>query len=162
MSILRYPTRGGGREALPLLISLYHKDRKINPHLQVGQVGELTAAPATRKPYGAKHLGEVHRRTWLPLLDQWDGIVSLLDRLLVKKWGRGSTSERCVFHSPGVGGAQPRRPREGCRVLSLQPRQGSVVIASSRRERHPIGVVYIRWIAGDPGASALRALTPGL
>ena len=50
---------------------------------------------ASSEPYGAKHLGEVHRRTWLPLSDPWDGIVSLLDRLLVKKWGRGSTSERC-------------------------------------------------------------------
>ena len=50
---------------------------------------------AISEPYGAVHLGEVHRRTWLPLSDPWDGIVSLLDRLLVKKWGRGSTSERC-------------------------------------------------------------------
>ena len=137
MSILRYPTRGGGREALPLLISLYHKDRKINPHLQVGQVGELTAAPATRKPYGAKHLGEVHRRTWLPLLDQWDGIVSLLDRLLVKKWGRGSTSERCVFHSPGVGGAQPRRPRESCRVPLPATPPGVGRNVELLGERHP-------------------------
>ncbi len=34
-------------------------------------------------------------------------------------------------------------------------------MAVVRRERHPIGVVYIRRIAGDPGSSALRASTAG-
>ena len=32
--------------------------------------------------------------------------------LLGEIGGRRSTSERCVLHSPGVGGEQPRRPRD--------------------------------------------------
>ena len=42
------------------------------------------------------------------------------------------------------------------------PARASLAIESSRRERHPVGVVYIRRITGNPGSSALRASTPGL
>ena len=68
----------------------------------------------------------------------------------------------CVFHSPGVGGAQPRRPRVSIALFyPLDPDRASLVIESYWRERHPIGVVYIRRTAGDPGSSALRASTAG-
>ena len=68
----------------------------------------------------------------------------------------------CVVHSPGVGGAQPRRPWVSIALFHpLDPDRASLVIESFWRERHPIGVVYIRRTAGDPGSSALRASTAG-
>ena len=37
-----------------------------------------------------------------------------------------------------------------------------VGVEGMRRGRHPIGLVYIRQIAGNPGSSALRASSPVL
>ena len=45
---------------------------------------------------------------------------------------------------------------------SPRPRQGVARNGNRQRERHPVGVVSIRRITGDPGSSALRASTPGL
>ena len=78
-----------------------------------------------------------------------------------KKGGEG-TSERCVLRSPGVGGAKPRRPRESIALFNSSTPPGVARNNDRQRERHPIGVVYIRRIAGNPGSSALRASTAGL
>ena len=42
------------------------------------------------------------------------------------------------------------------------PRQGVSRNGDRKRDRHPIGVVYIGYISSDPGSSALRASTAGL
>ena len=69
----------------------------------------------------------------------------------------------CVFRSPGVGGATPRRPRvyDGPPSIS-RPRQGSVVMAIFRRDRHPVGVVYIKASLGGPGVFGTSCLDRGL
>ena len=78
--------------------------------------------------------------------------------------GRGdgdAPRQGCVFHSPGVGGAKPRRPRE---IIALNPSTPPGVARNSdrERERHPIGVASISEVILNPGSSALRASTPGL
>ena len=72
--------------------------------------------------------------------------------------GHPRSGDRCIANPP-----YPRRPRESTALFyPLDPDRASLAIESYWRERHPIGVVYIRRIAGDPGSSALRASTPGL
>ena len=60
---------------------------------------------------------------------------------------RAAPRQGCVVHSPGVGGAQPRRPRVSVTLCPHDPDRASLVMASTRRDRHPGGVVYIGNVA---------------
>ena len=71
----------------------------------------------------------------------------------------------CSAFSPGV--EEGRRPDEDPgidhrRKIPPDPARALLVIESTRRERHPCGVVSIMMINHSPGSSALRASTPGL
>ena len=74
----------------------------------------------------------------------------------------GLTGREAIFVARVSEGLIPSDHLETIALFIPTPRQGVSRNGDRKRDRHPIGVVYIGYISSDPGSSALRASTAGL